>query len=437
MTAIRSWSDNEVQTEMKRRFRLSFLLLAGILLVAAGLIGLTTVPDLMQYAFLPPASSQTAVQADTESRSAADADYMQEDADYTQSSSGTTESEQSKAPLLDQYDEAMKGMGEAFPQMTVHSIRNNVRLQTDEKTGRDDEQKENPPVISLYATGPFWPEVYVPKMVSGRPLGRMDAEKNSKVIVLDRETAFYYFEEKDPIGQTIRIGENEENEFEVVGVAEHCRRIGELGEHAAWVPLDQGTGSEIMVLSTRADSDSLATLFETEAKTRFGSGTMTNLKKEKFRALLPLLLIVVTVMIWLLKRWFGWVIGYAKIQMEKVKAESKRRYPIQLLPYAAGQLLPAALLIALTIAACFGVAVLALQPIGVFSEWIPETLGEYTAWIARFWNLAGIAAAPVTFKTPEMAEVQFWSNLILWGTMLILLRAAKNTLTGFIKKKED
>ena len=40
-------------------------------------------------------------------------------------------------------------------------------------------------------------------------------------------------------------------------------------------------------------------------------------------------------------------------------------------------------------------------------------------------------------KTPELTEVQFWSNLILWGTILIVLRAAKNTLTGFLRKKED
>ena len=38
---------------MERKFRFSFLLLAGILLLGAGLIGLTSVPDVMQYAFLP------------------------------------------------------------------------------------------------------------------------------------------------------------------------------------------------------------------------------------------------------------------------------------------------------------------------------------------------------------------------------------------------
>ena len=47
-----------------------------------------------------------------------------------------------------------------------------------------------------------------------------------------------------------------------------------------------------------------------------------------------------------------------------------------------------------------------------------------------------VSAQPITMKTPELAEVQFWSSLILWGTFVILLRAAKKTLTGFIVKKE-
>ena len=48
---------------MKRRFHLSFLLLAGILMLGAGLIGLTTVPDLMQYAFIPQAETDALMPA--------------------------------------------------------------------------------------------------------------------------------------------------------------------------------------------------------------------------------------------------------------------------------------------------------------------------------------------------------------------------------------
>ena len=412
---------------MKRRFWFSFLLLAGILLVSAGLIGLTTVPDLMQYAFLPQETAQATTPMNTDMLPADDEYSGMDEADYTQASPGTTDTDQSNTPLLEQFDKALEAMGEAFPQLTLHSIRTGVYLDTGD--GRP------PSDVCVYAVGPSWHVVYNPPLVSGRPLVRMDAEKKAKVIVLDNETAFKFFEEKDPIGQTVKMGDG--TELEVAGVVNHSRRLGELGEHAAWVPLDLITDSELMVLSVPLRHDTPESMFETQAQLYFGKGTIINLKKEKFRALMPLLLVFVIVAIWVLKRWIRRVTGYGKIQVEKVRAESKRRYVMRLLPYAAGQLLPAALLIVLTVAACFGVAVLALQPLQVFSEWIPETLGEYTSWISKFWQLVSASAQPVTMKTPELTEVQFWSSLILWGTMLILLRAAKNTLTGFLRKKEE
>ena len=154
-------------------------------------------------------------------------------------------------------------------------------------------------------------------------------------------------------------------------------------------------------------------------------------------SLFVLLLIFLVAAVWLLKRWIRWVAGYGRARVAEVKAESKKRYALQLIPYLAGKLLPAALLIALTAAACYGVAVLAVSPLWSFPEWVPETLGEYPSWISKFWDLTAMGAKTVSIRTPELAEVQFWSGLILWGTLLILLRAAKNTLTGFGRKNRE
>ena len=152
---------------------------------------------------------------------------------------------------------------------------------------------------------------------------------------------------------------------------------------------------------------------------------------------MPLLLVFLVVAIWLLKRWISWLGGYGRARMAEVRAESRRRYALHLIPYLAGKLLPVALMIIATVAACYGVAVLAVRPLWIFPEWVPETLGEYPSWISKFWDLTSAAAKTITIKTTELAEVQFWSSLILWGTILILLRAAKSTLAGFGRKKED
>ena len=193
-----------------------------------------------------------------------------------------------------------------------------------------------------------------------------------------------------------------------------------------------------MVLAAPAEAVNRFPMFENQARTAlqgFGTGTAIDISKEKSRAMLPLLVVFAVLAVWLLARWIRWLAGFSRKQLEKVKAESKRRYTLQLLPYAAGQLLPALLLAVLTLAACYGTAVLAVSPMKVFPEWIPDALGEYDSWIGRFWALAAESAKPVSLKTAELVEVQFGSGLIQWGTLLVLLRAVKKVLAGIGRKE--
>ena len=397
---------------MKRRFRVSILLLAGILLLGAGLIGLTTVPDIMQYAFLPKTEKNQA------QLPAPDSGEEGDSSPALQESTGKT--------LLEQYDKAMETMAEAFPKLTLHGVRTGVMLNTENGKSLNE--------ITVYAAGPNWNAVYTPKIVKGRPIERLDTAEKSPVIVLDEETAFKLFGGTDPVGQYLTM---DGKWLEVVGVAAHSRRIGETGKYAAWVPLEGVTDCSLMVLSVPANTVDRFPMFQTQAKGAFTEGTAISLAKEKARALMPLLLVFVVLAAWLLTRLIRWLTGYARIQLEKVKAENKRSYAGRLIPYAIGQMLPVILLFAGALAACYGVAVLAMKPMGIFPEWVPEMMGEYNSWISRFWELAGDAAKPVTMKTAELAEVQFWSGLILWGTLLILLRAAKKTLAGFGKKNTE
>ena len=406
---------------MKRRFHLSFLLLAGILMLGAGLIGLTTVPDLMQYAFIPQAETDALTPAPYQ----AETEALAPDPSGEDTEPVLQQPPEIETVMLDKYDKALEGMGSTFPGLTLHGIRNNTGLDV---IGQSQS-------VCLYAIGPSWNEVYTPRIVNGRALVRLDAEQQNDVIILDEKTAFKFFQAEDPIGRTVTLNGTE---LEVVGVAAHSRRIGETMENAAWVPLDKVTDCELMVLSAASSSTSLFSVFQKQAEECFGSnGTAISLVKEKIRALMPLLLVFLVVAIWLLKRWISWLGGYGRARMAEVRAESRRRYALHLIPYLAGKLLPVALMIIATVAACYGVAVLAVRPLWIFPEWVPETLGEYPSWISKFWDLTSAAAKTITIKTTELAEVQFWSSLILWGTILILLRAAKSTLAGFGRKKED
>ena len=90
------------------------------------------------------------------------------------------------------------------------------------------------------------------------------------------------------------------------------------------------------------------------------------------------------------------------------------------------------LLSALTIGAGYLLAVFAVSPAYVFPEWIPESLGDFSKWVARFWNLTGEAAKTVQMQTPELAEARFWGSLTKWGAILALV----GTILTMLKNAE-
>ena len=351
------------------------MLLAGLILLGAGLAGLLSEPGLVQYAFLPSRDQET--------------DYLS---------------------LL---RDCRSAMGESFPLLTLHAQKNQVTLSAGDLT-----QSE----ICLYLTGPSWNEVNPRRLLAGRPVSNAEAERGDQVIVLDQETAFRFFGEEDPIGKTVSLGDTK---LEVIGVAVHSRRIGETGSRAAWAPLGTVRDPDLMVLSAPACSDSsLLSSFRTHAEESFGTGTLISLPKEKTAAaMLPRIAAIVFALM-LLKRWITWLTGFLRRKVNLVREESRRRYAARLIPFALVQFLPVVLLLALTIGAGYLLAAFAMEPIRIFPEYVPESLGNFAAWGSRFWDLTAAAASPVSLKTPELAEIQFYSGLIRWGTVLALLGIA-------------
>ena len=357
---------------MRQKKRISLVLLAGILLLGAGLAGLLTGPELIQYAFLP---GQT----------------------------GTAE-------LLEQYAAAGSALAEAFPRLTLHGMKNGVTLTAGDRSRND---------VCLYVTGPGWQDVYPRVCRSGRPIAAADAEK--PVIVLDADTAFLFFGEQDAVGKSVTLGDRT---LEVVGVAEHSRRAGEKSAHAAWAPLGTVTGCDLMVL-TAADSrgGAMNSVFRNAAEEAFGTGTLISLSKERTRGSMLLRWCALILAVWLLKRGIGRLAGLWRERTERVREENRRSYAGRLIPYAAAQLALPALLTAAAVAAGYGLAVFAVSPAYVFPEWIPEALGDFSRWGERFWSLTGEAASPVVLRTPELAEIRLWAGLVRGGTVLTLTGA--------------
>ena len=375
---------------MKRGIRISLILVIGVILAAAGLIGLWRTPGMIQYTFRP--------------------------------------GEETTAVLLENLDSMRESLQASFPVITLHASKSGASIAYTEETSQND--------VCLYAVGPNWYEAYPMQMVTGRPVTALDAEKGAKVVVLDRKTAFLFFGDNDPIGKTVTVdGIN----AEVIGVAEHSRRIGETDLYAAWVPLGMVNNCSLMVLSAPLEkTGSLVTVFETTAKGSFDkdgtkNGTLICIPKERIGQTMILRVIALIFAVFLLKKWITVLAGFWRAAAERIRQKRKQWYPLRLIPYAVLQMLLPILVSALTVGAGYLLATFAVSPAYVFPEWIPESLGDFSKWVTRFWNLTGEAAKTVQMQTPEMAETRFWGGLTQWGavlalagTVLSMLKSAKN-----------
>ena len=358
---------------MKRGIRISLILVIGVILAAAGLTGLWRTPGVIQYTFRP--------------------------------------GEETTAALLEKLGTVRESLKDSFPALTLHGQKSGESVTYSEEDSQGS--------VCIYAVGPEWYETYPMQMVTGRPVTAPDVEQGAKVIVLDRETAFLFFGDREPVGMTVTV---DDTELEVIGVAEHSRRIGETDVHAAWVPLGVLKGCSLMVVSAHMKkANSLIKVFETAVLENFPKdGTLISIPKEIVGQTIMLRVIAVIFAVFLLKRWVTLLGSIWRSAAERIRRKTKQWYPTRIIPYAVLQMMLPILLSAMTIGAGYLLATFAVSPAYVFPEWIPESLGDFSKWTARFWNLTGDAAKTVQMQTPELAEARFWGSLTKWGAVLAL-----------------
>ena len=376
--------------------RFSLLAALGALLLLVGLMGLWFAPGLVQYAFVPSVSPAAAAD------------------------DGAADESAKVSDPLPAFSQVRQTLADAFPLLSLHGQKTGVTLTAGAVSQND---------VCLYLVTPVCNELYPRRFCAGRPISPVDVEESAKVIVLSRQTAFLFFGQEEALGRQVTLGGLT---LEVVGVADHDRRPGETGETAAWVPFGLLPDADLLVFSSQSPADTrLLPLFEAAAKEAFGPGTLLSLPKERMAATMALRFVLLAVGLCLLKKWLSWLSCWNRKRFARVREQMLRSYAGKWVPCAVLILLPSALLLALSVGAGYALAVFALQPAFVFPEWIPESLGDFSTWVARFWSLTSSAANPVSLVTPELAEIRFFAailrtGLLFLGTGLLLPRFGKS-----------
>jgi hypothetical protein len=125
-------------------------------------------------------------------------------------------------------------------------------------------------------------------------------------------------------------------------------------------------------------------------------------------------------------RVMGWFAGY--------REALKQRYFREMIPRLVGIIALTLLCYAALVGAAWLLLTFSVQPVYIFTEWVPDNFVEWSSITKVFWNLVSTASGLMRIGTRELRIVEFWGGLLRWGIILALLGAA--LLPKAWKKKE-
>lgn len=323
----------------------------------------------------------------------------------------------SESELAGIYEEAIKtlsNLAEALPYYTVDARVQGIEISVHEGLRVD---------TTLYAIGTDYFDANFEQLRSGRLISETDINNASSVVVLDDFAALVLFKGDDALGRTVVI---EDTEFTVVGTVRGGKRIGEIGNYLAYIPITTSSkhGIEMDTFEITAkgmDDTSSAVIMENTLRMWNPDGCFYNYPKLKLGALLPV-------------RWILIILGMKSVWMlfclaNRTIYNTFIAYKQKLRTCYAKELVPKAMLnIAIWLLECLilgslvlGLGWITIQPMYVFGEWIPNSIVELSSIWKCLWALNDANAVSVRYISRSYVCLEIGCGILRWGAGICLL----------------
>ena len=112
----------------------------------------------------------------------------------------------------------------------------------------------------------------------------------------------------------------------------------------------------------------------------------------------------------------------------------KTRYARDMIGGMTASVLLALLGYAALAGAAFALAKFSIDPLYVFTEWVPEVVVELSSIAKRFWSLNDANAAAVRYISRNYCVLETGRGLLRWGLLALLLGAWMNGVPFFAKR---
>ena len=328
------------------------------------------------------------------------------------------------------YEEAQKQMASIADSITAGAVgarAQGVNLSAEAQSAE----------ATVYAVGSGYFDVTHETLLDGRLISEADVKRAENVVVIDERMALSFFAGNEPVGQTVTLSGLD---YEVAGVIKAERRLGETNEHIAYIPITSASANALamqtveMIAKTADKTTGSAILMENTLKTWQPGGSFYNYDKLALGAVMPIrwavLFVGVALLLSLLARLNAAAWGRVCLYADRLKT----RYARDML---AGMIASALLMLlgyAALAGAAFALAKFSIDPLYVFTEWVPEVLVELSSIAKRFWSLNDANAAAVRYVSRSFCVLETGRALLRWGLLALLLGAWMNGLPFFSRR---
>lgn len=182
------------------------------------------------------------------------------------------------------YEEAQKQLASIADSVTASAVgarAQGLTLSTETQSAQ----------TTVYAVGSGYFDVVHETLLDGRLISEADVKRAEDAIVIDESTALTFFAGDEPVGKTVTLnGLN----YEVAGVVRTSRRLGEMDEHVAYIPITAASANALamqtveLTAQTADKTTGSAILMENTLRTWQSSGSFYNYNKLALGAAMPI-----------------------------------------------------------------------------------------------------------------------------------------------------
>lgn len=257
---------------------------------------------------------------------------------------------------------------------------------------------------------------------AGRLFYPQELKAGERVVLLDEQFALALFRMTDVVGREVTFAGQT---YRVVGVLRHSRRVGEIGEYAAYIPLRSAErdGVQLHTITLRArpvPNSGAMTMFKSAAVRLDGGGTFYDIRQEKVGATMwARYLLCALAFAFLYRLLMLWMAGVGAF-MERIRARLRQAYLPRLTPWIAASCIWRALALAAIALSAAWVFTQLVSPVYVYPDYIPAVLVEPEEILKTFWNLQSQGASGVVYRTVSAVRTAYFAGLCRWGAMLTL-----------------